>query len=81
MGRAFPTAAGTGGKLCRLSNLCPLNYYLVFLQLMYRGVLKDDERRREKRRQREEEFIASQHKREIYERVQKVEKSTDRPTV
>jgi len=46
-------------------------------ELMYRGVLKDDERRREKRRQREEEFMASQQKREIYERFQKVEKSTD----
>jgi len=46
---------------------------------MYRGVLKDDERRREKRKQREEELLASQRKREIYERIQKVEKPTDIP--
>ncbi|KAH9479399.1 hypothetical protein JR316_0007989 [Psilocybe cubensis] len=42
---------------------------------MYKGVLKDDERRREKMRQREEDLLASQKKRELYERVQSVEKS------
>lgn len=44
-------------------------------QTMYKGVLKDDERRREKMRQREEDLVTSQRKREIYERVQTVEKS------
>jgi protein PET117 len=48
--------------------------------IMYQGVLKDDERRREKRRQREEELLSSQRKRELYERVQKVEKSMDQPS-
>jgi protein PET117 len=42
---------------------------------MYKGVLRDDERRREKMRQRQEELEASQRKRELYERVQAVEKS------
>ncbi|TFK39831.1 hypothetical protein BDQ12DRAFT_603017 [Crucibulum laeve] len=41
---------------------------------MYKGVLKDDERRREKMRQREADLRESQRKREIYERVQTVEK-------
>jgi len=49
-------------------------------ETMYQGVLKDDRRRREKKRQREEELLASQRKREIYEHVQKVEKSTDLPS-
>jgi len=42
---------------------------------MYQGVLRDDERRREKMKQREEDLKASQNKREIYERVQAVEKA------
>lgn len=42
---------------------------------MYKGVLRDDERRREKMRQRQEDLEASQRKRELYERVQAVEKS------
>jgi len=42
---------------------------------MYQGVLRDDERRREKMKQREEDLKASQKKREIYERVQAVEKA------
>ncbi|KAF4610682.1 hypothetical protein D9613_006996 [Agrocybe pediades] len=43
---------------------------------MYKGVLKDDERRREKMRQREEDLLNSQRKRELYERVQNVDKSS-----
>ncbi|KAI0053172.1 hypothetical protein FA95DRAFT_937163 [Auriscalpium vulgare] len=39
---------------------------------MYQGVLRDDERRREKMKQREDDYIQSQRKREIYERVQRV---------
>lgn len=42
---------------------------------MYKGVLKDDERRREKMRQRQDDLLASQKKREIYERVQTVEQT------
>jgi protein PET117 len=41
---------------------------------MYKGVLRDDERRRAKMRQREEELQASKQKRELYERVQTVER-------
>jgi len=44
---------------------------------MYKGVLKDDERRREKTKQRREELSASHKKREVYERVQKVEKALE----
>lgn len=40
---------------------------------MYQGVLKDDERRLAKMKQREEEFEESKRKRELYERVQKVQ--------
>ena len=43
---------------------------------MYKGVLKDDERRREKMRQREEDLRVSQQKRELYERVQAVDRSS-----
>lgn len=39
---------------------------------MFKGVLRDDERRREKMQQREADFRASQQKRELYERVQRV---------
>jgi hypothetical protein len=78
MGCTFPTTTGTRRELfvyqfCGKDNL-------VLLQIMYQGVLKDDERRREKRRQREEELLSSQRKRELYERVQKVEKSMDQPS-
>jgi protein PET117 len=41
---------------------------------MYQGVLRDDERRREKMRQRQAELEESRKKREIYERVQNVQK-------
>jgi protein PET117 len=40
---------------------------------MYQGVLRDDERRRRKMKEREEELLRSQRKREIYERVQRIE--------
>ncbi|KAF8159481.1 hypothetical protein B0H34DRAFT_796725 [Crassisporium funariophilum] len=43
---------------------------------MYQGVLKDDARRREKLKQREADLRASQQKREVYERVQTVEKAS-----
>ncbi|PPQ98940.1 hypothetical protein CVT24_003567 [Panaeolus cyanescens] len=43
---------------------------------MYQGVLRDDERRKEKMKQREEDLKASQRKREIYERVQTVDKAS-----
>jgi protein PET117 len=39
---------------------------------MFKGVLRDDKRRREKMQQREADFRASQQKREVYERVQRV---------
>lgn len=39
---------------------------------MFKGVIRDDERRLEKMRQREADFLESQRKREIYERVQPV---------
>ncbi|KAI0057258.1 hypothetical protein BV25DRAFT_1831413 [Artomyces pyxidatus] len=42
---------------------------------MYAGVLRDDERRREKMRKREEDLQESLRKREIYERVQRIETS------
>ncbi|KAF5373321.1 hypothetical protein D9615_007420 [Tricholomella constricta] len=44
---------------------------------MYKGVLRDDERRREKMRQREQELEESRKKRELYERVQAVERAAD----
>ena len=40
---------------------------------MYKGVIRDDERRRRKMKEREEEFLRSHQKRELYERVQRVE--------
>ncbi|KDR80699.1 hypothetical protein GALMADRAFT_61615 [Galerina marginata CBS 339.88] len=43
---------------------------------MYKGVLKDDERRRQKMRQREEDLRISQQKRELYERIQPVDKTS-----
>ena len=43
---------------------------------MYKGVLRDDERRREKMKQREQDLIASQQKRELYERMQNVTRSS-----
>ncbi|KJA28044.1 hypothetical protein HYPSUDRAFT_130010 [Hypholoma sublateritium FD-334 SS-4] len=43
---------------------------------MYKGVLRDDERRREKMKQREADFLASQQKRELYERAQNVSRSS-----
>jgi len=46
------------------------------LQSMYQGVLKDDERRREKMQQRQAEFDESKRKREIYEQVQTIDKSS-----
>ncbi|KAJ7623139.1 hypothetical protein FB45DRAFT_753061 [Roridomyces roridus] len=45
-------------------------------ETMYKGVLRDDERRKEKMLQREADLEESKRKREIYERVQRVEKST-----
>ncbi|KAJ7759201.1 hypothetical protein B0H16DRAFT_1534761 [Mycena metata] len=45
-------------------------------ETMYKGVLRDDERRRQKMQQREDDFQASQRKRELYESVQTVEKSS-----
>ncbi|KAF9477597.1 hypothetical protein BDN70DRAFT_810420 [Pholiota conissans] len=44
---------------------------------MYQGVLRDDERRHEKMRQRQEDLEASQRKRELYERVQAVDKPSN----
>ncbi|EKM81734.1 hypothetical protein AGABI1DRAFT_111994 [Agaricus bisporus var. burnettii JB137-S8] len=41
---------------------------------MYQGVLRDDERRKEKMRQRQTDLEESRKKREIYERVQNVQK-------
>lgn len=46
---------------------------LITLQSMYQGVLKDDERRFAKMKQRQEEFEESKRRRELYERVQKVQ--------
>ena len=46
---------------------------------MYKGVLRDDERRQEKMRLREAELQESLRKRELYERVQRVENSTSTP--
>ncbi|KAK7025214.1 hypothetical protein R3P38DRAFT_2953339, partial [Favolaschia claudopus] len=43
-------------------------------ETMYKGVLRDDERRRQKMEQRQEEFNESRKKRELYEKVQRVEK-------
>jgi len=43
---------------------------------MYRGVLLDDERRRAKLKQREDDLRESQRKRQIYERVQTIDKSS-----
>ncbi|KAL4065842.1 hypothetical protein V8B97DRAFT_2002865 [Scleroderma yunnanense] len=48
---------------------------------MYQGVLRDDERRREKMRRREEELRISQHKHEIYGRVQTVTTSEETSNV
>jgi protein PET117 len=45
---------------------------------MYKGVLRDDERRRETIRKRELELQESKRKREMYERVQRVESSKAR---
>lgn len=42
-------------------------------ETMYQGVLRDDERRTRKMKEREEDFLRSQQKREMYERVQRVE--------
>ncbi|KAG6918981.1 hypothetical protein DXG01_010220 [Tephrocybe rancida] len=44
---------------------------------MYKGVLRDDERRRKKLKQREEDLEESRRKRELYERVQSVEKAPE----
>jgi len=44
---------------------------------MYKGVIRDDERRQEKMRQRQAELEESKLKRELYERVQKVQKNDD----
>ncbi|KAG6888294.1 hypothetical protein C0992_008936 [Termitomyces sp. T32_za158] len=60
--------------------LSSLTIYAVHFQQeqeresMYQGVLRDDERRRQKMKQREEDLQESRRKREIYERVQTVEK-------
>ncbi|KAJ6581622.1 hypothetical protein B0H19DRAFT_893318, partial [Mycena capillaripes] len=44
-------------------------------ETMYKGVLRDDERRRQKMQQREDDLQESRRKRELYEKVQTVEKS------
>ncbi|KAG6868742.1 hypothetical protein C0993_011321 [Termitomyces sp. T159_Od127] len=60
--------------------LSSLTIYAVHFQQeqeresMYQGVLRDDERRKQKMKQREEALQESRRKREIYERVQTVEK-------
>nr|GAT45743.1 predicted protein [Mycena chlorophos] len=46
-------------------------------ETMYQGVLRDDERRRKKMEKREAELRESQKKREIYEKVQKVQQTED----
>ncbi|TFK64111.1 hypothetical protein BDN72DRAFT_723289, partial [Pluteus cervinus] len=43
-------------------------------ETMYQGVLRDDERRKEKMKQRQQNFDESRRKRELYERVQAVQK-------
>lgn len=43
---------------------------------MYKGVLLDDERRRAKLKQREDDLRESQRKRQIYERVQTIDRSS-----
>ncbi|KAJ7504289.1 hypothetical protein B0H11DRAFT_510247 [Mycena galericulata] len=44
-------------------------------ETMYKGVVRDDERRRQKMKQREADLEESRRKRELYERVQRVEKN------
>ncbi|KAJ7281425.1 hypothetical protein C8J57DRAFT_1297579 [Mycena rebaudengoi] len=44
-------------------------------ETMYKGVIRDDERRTEKMRQREADLQESKRKRELYERIQTVNKS------
>ncbi|KAJ7654472.1 hypothetical protein DFH06DRAFT_1202544 [Mycena polygramma] len=44
-------------------------------ETMYKGVIRDDERRKQKMQQREEDLQESRRKRELYEKVQPVEKS------
>ncbi|KAJ7696563.1 hypothetical protein B0H17DRAFT_1053704 [Mycena rosella] len=44
-------------------------------ETMYKGVLRDDERRRQKMEQRGKDLEESRRKRELYEKVQPVEKS------
>ncbi|KAF5362258.1 hypothetical protein D9756_002321 [Leucocoprinus leucothites] len=44
-------------------------------ETMYKGVLRDDERRKAKMLQRQADFEESRRKREIYERVQTIQKS------
>ncbi|KAG8697239.1 hypothetical protein FRC09_007995 [Ceratobasidium sp. 395] len=43
---------------------------------MYQGVVRDEARQAAKKKQREQEFLESQRKRELYERVQSVGSST-----
>ncbi|KAJ7255501.1 hypothetical protein B0H12DRAFT_1016306 [Mycena haematopus] len=43
-------------------------------ETMYKGVLRDDERRRQKIQQRQADLEESKKKRELYEKVQHVEK-------
>ncbi|KAJ7130638.1 hypothetical protein C8R44DRAFT_613897 [Mycena epipterygia] len=44
-------------------------------ETMYQGVIRDDERRKQKMQQREDDLKESRRKRELYEKVQPVEKS------
>lgn len=66
------TSARTWGQL----EAFPSPPHRSYNQNMYKGVLRDDERRREKMLKREEELQASKQKRELYERVQTVERVT-----
>ncbi|KAJ6518901.1 hypothetical protein C8R45DRAFT_806385 [Mycena sanguinolenta] len=43
-------------------------------ETMYKGVLRDDERRKQKMQQRKDDLEESKRKRELYEKVQQVEK-------
>jgi protein PET117 len=48
---------------------------LTFIQIMYKGVLRDDERRRQKMEQRKADLEKSLRKHELYERVQPIAKT------
>ncbi|KAJ8086988.1 hypothetical protein AAF712_013609 [Marasmius tenuissimus] len=79
MRNPLPRARGT---LAAAVLFCTLTIWGVHYQQeqeresMYQGVLKDDERRREKMQQRQADFDESKRKREIYEKVQTIDKSS-----